>query len=912
MKKVSDTVLRRLNEIEPENLIGIVERVDKPKLEFICPNCGNGGGANKTGIEPYRAADNHIGYHCTKCDAIFNNVKLVRKAQGVSFVEACKLLAPIAGINESDIFGEGDGDGEYHARQRAPEVAAELRVEPEHDTTAQINHDTHQSVEPERDGEREKIAAVIRDELTNADNKKILENFCENCGGKWRGIDIKILRRHNCVMSLMWQSPKSKLDGKSYAPSKRILIPCDESLTSYLARATEDNAAPKIHCGSKKLFFSEKAALNGGSPVFIVEGAVDAMSIEQTGFKAVALGGIAGGNLLIDFLKKNAVRPKIILLFDGDKSGRDAAPKLLSELKKINVPCVMKFLQLDGEGDKVDANEILENQGVEVLQRRLREIFDSALPELERLDKKVDAQIKTDASDAARDETRSVDTVKGIEDSRKATPKDIGNELTPEEIDALYSGDKSDLDFSRRLEIFCGRRYRWLDDEQYWLKYDGKIWRKASPKNSSVSPEVVKLHDLMVANARDDTELKLARTIKQTAKVMSVVNMFKSHVNISSADLDNHPELLNFQNGTVDLTTGKFFEHDANNLLTQICLANYNPNAAARKDVEKIFRDVMPNEETAAGLKRFLGYCVTSSVAEEKFAIITGKGGTGKSTITNFLLKLLNKTYGNAVGNSVFIKNKPSRAAGVATTDINALINSRVVVSSELDENAVLDAAVVKNLSGGDLLKFRLLHHEEIAVEPTAKIIISSNFLPRFDSRDSGIIRRLLNFDFAVEFGKKGMPPRDPMLKRKLESPEYLDGLAAILVAEAVEWYKAVTLTKDGKKSSTGLIVSPEMQDATDRAIGDSDYIQEFLSDTDIFVINPSATVRVHDVLDKLREKYSRQVSGKTDKQLTAAIIETKLMKNTGDGGEEEVKISVERGKYKMFRGIGLYGTERE
>lgn len=875
MKKVSDNILRRLNEIEPENLIGIVERVDKPKLEFICPNCGNGSGSDKTGVEPFDAGD-HIGYHCVKCEEKFNNVSLVRAAKHLDFVDAVKLLAPIAGITESDIFGEGNGDGEYHARQRAPEVAAQLRVEPEHDTTAQIENDAANigsEGNTERDGEREKIAAVIRDELTNAENKRILENFCENCGGSWRGLPLDILRRHGCVYSLMWQSPKSKIEGKSYAPSKRILIPCDvDNLTSYLARATEDDAAaPKIHCGNKSLFFSDKTVLEGVEPVFIVEGFIDAMSIEFAGYSAVATGGIGGGSLLIDYLKEKAVRPKLIILFDSDSSGRGAAPKLRDALTKMKIPAVMKFLQLDGEGDKVDANEILENQGVDVLQRRLREIFDSALPELERLDKKVDAQIKTDASDAARDETRSVDTGEGIEDSRKATPKDIDerrqkllqlldskepkNKFDTFEIYGGDSGGFEDKDFAGRIAKFSGRYIRWIKKEECWLTYDSAegVWYKSRRDSSSaVFAFGSDLADFCDANAGDNEyRQKVAKKLKKSRTITGAIKYLCANKSlwISEKDLDVHPELLNCSNCVVDLVTGKSYRQRPELLLTQKTAAEYHSNVDTGA-VMKFFEDIQPNEETRAALLRWLGYCLTAETSADKFAIWTGSTGcNGKSTLSAFVLKTLGEDYTTTItADAITLQNKRKDGGNTATTALNVVEGRRFGIVEEISSAAILDSSRIKTLSGGDILPLRRNYGEYKNINPSIKLNISGNFMPKLESIvDGGLLRRLLNFNFGVKFGTPQHPMDENLMDRLLQ-PKNKSALLKILIAEAQQWYR------------DGLIISDEMYQTRDRHLQENDFVKSFVNENGI-VTDKKESVTAKVLLEDLKHQYPAECS---------------------------------------------------
>ena len=132
----------------------------------------------------------------------------------------------------------------------------------------------------------------------------------------------------------------------------------------------------KLHAGNKTLF--NTVALNSDVPVFAVEGYIDALSLEFAGFAAVGLGAAARGDLLVDAVEKMTVKPRVVLLLDADKSGRDNAQKLYDELLSIGVPAVVRFLSDDA---KNDANQILQEQGVEVLRGILQTIVDETLNE---------------------------------------------------------------------------------------------------------------------------------------------------------------------------------------------------------------------------------------------------------------------------------------------------------------------------------------------------------------------------------------------------------------------------------------------------------------------------------------------------------------------------------------------------
>jgi len=119
----------------------------------------------------------------------------------------------------------------------------------------------------------------------------------------------------------------------------RVIIPL--SNICYVARAV-DKAEKKIlfpRGGKIELFNS--IALSKEEPVFIVEGAIDALSIAEAGSEAVAFNG-SGENKLINYIKENKPHCPLIILPDNDKedkngrkTGDEKAQKLYNELVEI-------------------------------------------------------------------------------------------------------------------------------------------------------------------------------------------------------------------------------------------------------------------------------------------------------------------------------------------------------------------------------------------------------------------------------------------------------------------------------------------------------------------------------------------------------------------------------------------------
>ena len=663
---------------------------------------------------------------------------------------------------------------------------------------------------------------LIQKDLSASDEKLI--NFVRFKGGAWRGLPFDILQKHGCKYIEQWTSPTSRLQKKYSTPTARVLIPAGDS--GYLARLavsldefderTQKYIHEKEHAGTKQLFNAD--VLNADEPIFAVEGYIDALSVEFAGFKAVALGGRNRGDLLVKAVAKKEKKPQIIILLDADKSGRESAPEIFDALIDVGCPCVIRFLTADES--KIDCNQILAEQGLDALRGILQDIYDNSLAELDAV-----------ARELAKEEN---------------------SRLSDDILNSIFNGDASDLDFARRFEQVFGDCVRWLKDSERWLTFANGIWTRGSEKNSCLLPFTREVADLMTQYAENKDERALADRLKSTRKILSSITALKSldSILITQDDLDTHSSLLSVLNGVVDLETGILMNADPTKLITRQCRAEYHANAHSEL-VDKFFRDIQPDEMTRAGLLRWLGYCLTGENSEEKFLVWHGGGKNGKGVLSGTMLEL-SGSYGVGLTPRALLKSNRPVDADKATTALNALEGVRFAISEELPADAELDASLVKNLTGGDKINLRGLYGEYRTIPNFAKLNVSGNYLPRLENTsDDGILRRLLNMPFTVKFGVDA--PADPALKKKMLLPENLNALLAILVREAVNWYRCYN------SETSGLIISQLMKQETARHLEQSNFVSDFIADN--YPRDRNHEIKAKDFIDKLRTEYPRETS---------------------------------------------------
>lgn len=778
--QITDELLAEINNLKPDQLVaaGVLDP-DKSGRGYCCPLCHSGTGKNGTGMEHNKEVENHTSFKCFACGEAFNVLKICSLAfnlstSGRDYPELIQTICERFGLHYETITTDKKTDA--------------------------------------------KTKYILADINRDADE---LKAFVDERGGKWRGLTLETLLNFNCRYNPKWLSPSllaQNPDAEKFATATpRLIIPASTSTdrANYLARLTcnlddfderqREYVKPKPHEGRKSLF--NPRSLFSDSPIFIVEGEIDAMSIWQAcngEAPVVALTGASEHGKLFGELERLGIErggKSFVILLDGDKAGKAAAANLREKLLEREFASVEKylfdFLSSDDKqlfGTKADANAILQARGDTFLKELVTKLLDG-----------VDAEL-----DAAQ-----------VEIERRKLEKQT-YPITQELREKIFSGDDSDVDFSERLIALHGDEIRLLDRDK-WLTFCAAtgIWQIVGKENSAVFAKIHSLSKTMTANAKSKRERELAAQLKSSKKYSSTASMLKSHerIFITSDDLNRHDELLPVANGTLDLSTGILYPNEPRHFFTRQATAEYRGLEYRDEDglVEKFLSDIQPDEDTKAALIRFLGYSLSGLTSEHVALFWRGsRGANGKSTLEAMLMQLLGE-FGSKLAPLALLESKRPTDGNVATAGLNPLEGSRLAFTDELPREGRLNSSLFKAVSGGDKLPLRQLHQEIRKVRATAKLILVGNFLPKFDGTDGGIRRRIRAIDFNQSFtGSRA----DSKLPQKLATPQAQSALLSILAQQAKEYF-----------NGGGLLESEAMKRTREDYFGDNDLVRQFVED---------------------------------------------------------------------------------
>lgn len=816
-------VIAQINSISPDTLNShSVIALAKDGKSYVCPNCGNGTGKSGDGIIPGKSAAGAWLYHCFSCGAGFNNIKLLAAHYELdatnNFVDVCKRACADFGIFLST-------------------------TEPK----------------PKKNPQASLILADIKAAQANLDKLPLEAR---------RGLSLETYKLHGCGYTETFTTIQSRLEGRTLPPSRRIIIPAGNHYNAVLIepdRSKVEKKYHKIHAGTKHPFAIDFITADT-TFVTVVEGEIDAMSLNQVfGVEyrvAIATCGAAVGKDIAReiFDKLESIfagadkKPYILILFDNDGTGEREAIKFCAEFIKRGYPAIADFYS-DGT-EKVDANNILVQLSDDGLRNATIEIIQRNSSNFEALVKKI--------AEKKAEETLNPSALFISDEHYQKIFRDISG---------TYDLDNA-IRFAFILKFLLGDRVRYLSDCDRWANYDsadGTWHTNSNSNNTALNFEVRQATDILAANAKTTADRAVVVAFKNQRKISPAITMMKydERITISSEDFDRHKNLLNCQNCVVNLETGKIYPHapciDVNGgalrlpdwaHFSKVARADFRGIDYRDPDgvVEKFFRDVLPDDQTRSAFLRFWGYAITGECCEEKFLFMDGDGGNGKGTASGALMNVINNYGCSFPIQGILLNSKID--ANAATPAFNMLLNARVAMSEEIPGNAKIDAAKIKLLNGGDRIPIRRLHEEySVIADPTHTMIFSGNNLPEIgDVHDPGILRRLLRVQFKQNFRHNP----DLNLKKKLATPECRSAIIALLVENAMLWYR------------DGLIISSEMQNAVKSYIESQDFIAEFIAEH----CNYGRDLKIprKEFLKALQDSYPKETRGLSDRTLTSMV----------------------------------------
>lgn len=254
---------------------------------------------------------------------------------------------------------------------------------------------------------------------------------------------------------------------------------------------------------------------------------------------------------------------------------------------------------------------------------------------------------------------------------------------------------------------------RFNGDRNVWYVYDGKVWQP--DENALAVAELAKhLADLLYTFAlqiRDeDTRnryIKRVQKLQMRKNRKTMVEDAKSVYPIRMSAFDANVYLLNLENGTLDLRTLEFHEHDPKDLITKISHINYDPNAVCPRWTQFVDEVMVGRKNVARYLQKAIGYSLSGDTSLECLFIMFGPTTrNGKTTTIETILRVMGE-YGRSAKPDMLATNYFRGQSNGSSDDVARLAGARFVGISEMEQKLTINASLTKQLTGNGSITAR-------------------------------------------------------------------------------------------------------------------------------------------------------------------------------------------------------------
>lgn len=385
-------------------------------------------------------------------------------------------------------------------------------------------------------------------------------------------------------------------------------------------------------------------------------------------------------------------------------------------------------------------------------------------------------------------------------------------------------------------------RLRYVPEVQGWL-----VWREGwtwDPDGADVRMAAAALPQSIYAEGigrnMADAEhcARWARQSQSMRAVQAAVQMLSDQrsVRVPMIHVDADPMLIGYDNArrVIDLRTGKSRPAAPGDYITKsLSVAEVGDAAKAVRWLQFLDQVFGNDAELIDWMRRWMGYTLTGSTAEQMLLFCYGLGANGKSVLGE-LLRWITGDYARSIPVEMLCESK--RQAGGAAPHLTDLVGARLALTTETEDGAALAESLVKSLVAGDTISARPLYGRPINFAPQFKLLMLGNHRPVVRGTDHGIWRRIRLVPFRRTFAPD---ERDPHLldKLKAEAPHIL----AWMIEGCIDWQRRGL-------ADTPAVVAAETSDYRQ----EQDVIGEFLAEAT--VQSPVSEVSAGDLYARYRE----------------------------------------------------------
>jgi len=387
-----------------------------------------------------------------------------------------------------------------------------------------------------------------------------------------------------------------------------------------------------------------------------------------------------------------------------------------------------------------------------------------------------------------------------------------------------------------RLVRHHGSDLKYVPQWAEWLAWDGTRWQPSPGHAERIAMGLSSFIFAEAAGTTDDDEAtalrRWAMRSESTQVILRTIRLAQSNSTfmVPAERMDANNWTLNCANGILNLKTGEVTAHRRDALMTKVSHVSYQEESECPRWLEFLDTIFDGKRDLIDFIQRALGYCLTGSVQEQVMFLCHGGGSNGKTTFVRVVQHVL-ADYATQIDSSILMTNKGEQHP----TGLTDLKGKRFTGAAESDRGRQLAEAMIKQLTGDDIITARRMRKDFIRFMPTHKLWLLVNHKPIIKGNDEGIWRRLMYVPFTVTIQEE-KKDRDLIAKLQKEA----DGILRWMVEGCLQWQQ--------QGLNPPRIVQEEVENYRD----DMDLLKDFFED--VCTVAPGLRVTKRDLFEAYKD----------------------------------------------------------
>lgn len=297
----------------------------------------------------------------------------------------------------------------------------------------------------------------------------------------------------------------------------------------------------------------------------------------------------------------------------------------------------------------------------------------------------------------------------------------------------------------------------WRDE---WYLWRNNHYRKIEHKElfakvgATIKAEFDRLNVEAQENAKDDeppkvqsvTSYLINNVLAATATMVIISGRIELNSYLPQRETKNWVAM---SNGIVDLDA-LLDDRDEDEVIRQhtpdwfstVCLPYaFNPEADCPTFKKVIHRCMEGDQERISLLQEWAGYLLLPDNSQQKFLVLEGEGGNGKSAF----MAAIQSMVGSENCSPLTLEKFNDKFA--LYTTVGKLLN----VGGDMGEIDKAAEGNLKSFTGGDAIYFDRKGISGISCRPTARLMFATNNRPRFSDKSMGLWRRMILIPWRVQ-----------------------------------------------------------------------------------------------------------------------------------------------------------------